>query len=138
VSPSDALPVSDIFTELASETRCDILISLNKKPSRTSTLARELEITVQDVFRNINRLLEAGLVRRGVDKSGGGGAFQLTELGRLVVKQIPYFAVLNKHHKLFEDHTLTDIPQKFVQRIGVLHNCEVIENVTPVLEKLKN
>ena len=59
----------------------------------------------------------------------------LTELGRLVVKQIPYFVALNKHRRFFEDHTLTTIPQKFVQRIGVLLSCEIIENVTPVLEK---
>jgi predicted transcriptional regulator len=133
---SDISPISEIFTELASETRCAILTSLDKRPARVSSLARELEITVQDVFRNINRLSEAGFVRRGTDTSGSG-AFQLTELGRLVVKQIPYFVVLNKYHKLFEDHTFTDIPKKFVQRIGVLQNCEVIENVTPVLEKLK-
>lgn len=133
----DAFPVSEIFAELSSETRCAILISLDKKPSRVSSLARELEITVQDVFRNVNRLYETGLVRRGVDISGGGGTFQLTELGRLVVKQIPYFVALNKHRRFFEDHTFTTIPQKFVQRIGVLQNCEIIENVTPVLEKLK-
>ena len=98
---------------------CAILLSLDKKPSRVSSLARELEITTQDAFRNINRLFEAGVVTRGLDTSGSGGAFQLTELGRLAVKQIPYFLVLNKHRKLLEDHTFVDIPQKFVQRIGV-------------------
>ena len=111
-----------------------------KKPSRISSLARELEITAQDAFRNINRLLETGLVRRkgegGVGEAGGG-ALQLTELGRLVIKQIPYFVVLNKHRKFFEDHTIKDIPDKFVQRIGALQNCEVVENVTPVFERLK-
>ena len=137
VSLSDASPIAEIFTELASETRCAILMSLDKKPLRVSSMARALEITAQDVFRNINRLLETGFVRRGVDTSDGSGTFQLTELGRLAVKQIPYFTVLNKHRKLLEDHTFSDIPQKFVQRIGVLLNCEVIENVTPVLEKLK-
>jgi predicted transcriptional regulator len=137
VSLSDASPIAEICTELASETRCAILMSLDRKPSRVSSLARALEITAQDVFRNINRLLETGFVRRGVDTSDGSGTFQLTELGRLAVKQIPYFAVLNKHRKLLEDHTFLDIPQKFVQRISVLLNCEVIENVTPVFEKLK-
>jgi DNA-binding MarR family transcriptional regulator len=39
---------------------------LYKKPLRISSLARELEITAQDAFRNINRLLESGLVRRSV------------------------------------------------------------------------
>jgi molybdate transport repressor ModE-like protein len=137
LSLEDASTVSELFTELASETRCAILISLYKKPLRISSLARELEITAQDAFRNINRLLESGLVRRSGGGQAGGGAFQLTELGRLVIKQIPYFVAINKYRKFFEDHTIKDIPDKFVQRIGALQNCEVVENVTPILERLK-
>src|SRR5215217_8744397 len=112
------------------------MISLDKKPAKLSSIAREPDITAQDAFRNINRLVEAGLVRRG---GGGddGSAFQLTELGRLATKQIPYFLVIKKHKELFEDHTFKYIPDKFVQRIGALQNCEIVENVTPVLERLK-
>ena len=55
----------------------------------------------------------------------------------LATKHIPYFLVIKKHQELFEDHTLKYIPNKFVQRIGALQNCEVVENVTPVLERLK-
>ena len=132
----DVSIVSEVFTELASETRCSIMISLDKKPAKLSSIARELDITAQDAFRNINRLVEAGLVRRG---GGGddGSAFQLTELGRLATKQIPYFLVIKKHKELFEDHTFKYIPDKFVQRIGALQNCEIVENVTLVLERLK-
>jgi predicted transcriptional regulator len=135
LSLEDASIVSEIFSELASETRCSILISLDKKPAKLSSIARELDITSQDAFRNINRLVEANLVRRGGGKDGG--AFQLTELGMLATKHIPYFLVIKKHQELFEDHTLKYIPDKFVQRIGALQNCEVVENVTPVLERLK-
>jgi predicted transcriptional regulator len=109
---------------------------LNKKTSRISSLARELEITAQDAFRNINRLLETGLVRRSGGEEAGDSAFQLTELGRLVIKQIPYFVAVNKHRKFFEDHAIKDIPDKFIQRIGALQNCEVVENVTPVFERI--
>jgi predicted transcriptional regulator len=136
LSLKDASIVSEVFSELASETRCSILISLDKKPAKLSSIARELDITSQDAFRNINRLLDAGLVRRG----GGdedGGSFQLTELGRLATKHIPYFLVIKKHQELFEDHTLKYIPDKFVQRIGALQNCEVISSVSPVFERLK-
>jgi predicted transcriptional regulator len=131
----DVSIVSEIFTELASETRCSIMISIDKKPAKLSSIARELDITAQDTFRNINRLVEAGLVRRGGGEDGS--AFQLTELGRLATKQIPYFLVIKKHKELFEDHTFKYIPDKFVQRIGALQNCEIVENVTPVLERLK-
>ena len=132
----DASTVSEIFTELASETRCSILISLDKRSAKLSSIARELDITAQDAFRNINRLVEAGLVRRGGGKEDGG-SFQLTELGRLATKQIPYFLVIKKHKELFEDHTLKYVPDKFVQRIGVLQDCEVIKSVSPVFERLK-
>jgi predicted transcriptional regulator len=126
--------ISEIFSELASETRCSILISLDEKPAKLSSLSRELDITAQDAFRNINRLEEAGLVRRGGDD---GGAFHLTESGRLVTKQIPYFLVIKKYKEFFEDHTFKDIPDKFIQRIGALQNCAVVENVTAVFERLK-
>ena len=55
----------------------------------------------------------------------------------LATKHIPYFLVIKKHKELFEDHTFKYIPDKFVQRIGALQNCEIVENVTPVLERLK-
>ncbi|MGI0044470.1 MAG: helix-turn-helix domain-containing protein [Nitrososphaeraceae archaeon] len=44
---------------MASETRCSILISLDKKPAKLSSLARELNITAQKASKNINRLAEA-------------------------------------------------------------------------------
>jgi hypothetical protein len=39
-----------------------------------------------------------------------------------------------KHRELLEEHTLKDIPDKFVQR---MMNCETLDNVTTVFEKLK-
>jgi DNA-binding MarR family transcriptional regulator len=81
-SPDRHILASDLFMELASELRCSILVSLGKKPAKLSSLARELDTTVQDVHRNVSRLAEAGLVRR--DDS----LFRLTEYGRIVIKQI--------------------------------------------------
>lgn len=127
------LPVdspADLFMELASDLRCAMLASLGAKPAKLSSLARELDTTVQDVHRNANRLIEAGLVKRG------DGTVALTEYGRLVLKQMPYFQFMKKHAKFFEDHSL-DIPDKFVQRIGALQNCQLISSMAPVLEKLK-
>src|ERR671919_2460431 len=93
--------VSEISSELAGETRCSILILLDNKPAKLSSLARELDITVQEAFRNVKRLVEARMVKRGRiegegrdDLSGGSNSsssssstFHLTELGRLITKQ---------------------------------------------------
>lgn len=130
-SPDRHILASDLFMELASELRCSILVSLGKKPAKLSSLARELDTTVQDVHRNVSRLAEAGLVRR--DDS----LFRLTEYGRIVIKQISYFLFMKKHNRFFEDHTLGSMPEKFVQRIGALQNCELVSSIAPVLERLK-
>jgi predicted transcriptional regulator len=149
LSLKDAPIVSEISNELASETRCSILILLHNKPAKLSSLARELDITVQEAFRNINRLMEANMVKRGKAEGGEGkhnlgassgsnSAFLLTELGRLVTTQIiPYCVFVKTNQELLEDHTLRDIPDKFVQRMRALQNCKVVKNVTAVFEKLK-
>ena len=123
---------SELFTELSSELRCSVLMSVGRKPAKLSYLARELDTTVQDIHRNVNRLMVAGLVRRSED-----GKIHLTEYGRLVTKQIPYFIFVKKHEKFFGSHTLGDIPEKLIQRVGALQNCEFVGSVTASIEKLK-
>lgn len=123
--------VSDLFTELASETRCALLASLGRRPARLSTLARELGITIQDVHRNVNRLADSGLVRRDNNE------FCITSFGSVVAGQIPYFLFLIKSREFFKEHAFIGIPAKFVQRIGALEHCELVRSVTPVMEALK-
>ena len=124
-------PVSELFMELGSEIRCSMLVSLSKEPAKLSTLARKFDITVQHAHQNVNRLYEAGLVERN------DGTFQVTEFGRMVTMQIPYFLFIKRHSKFFEDHTLGGIPEKFVQRIGALQNCRTVSSATVVFQSLK-
>jgi predicted transcriptional regulator len=80
LSLKDVPLVSEICSELASETRRSILILLDNKPAKLSSLAREFDITVQEAFRNINRLVDASMVKRGRgegerrDDLGGGSS----------------------------------------------------------------
>jgi len=122
---------SDLFMELGSEIRCAILMSLDKGPAKLSTIARQLDITVQHAHQNVNRLCEAGLVERA------DGTFRITEFGRMVTGQIPYFLFAKKHRAFFKDHTLGGMPEKFVQRIGALQNCKMLDSVTAVFQGLK-
>jgi predicted transcriptional regulator len=122
---------SDLFMELGSEIRCSMLVSLNKAPAKLSSLARQLDITVQHAHQNVNRLCDAGLVERG------DGTFHITEFGRMVTGQIPYFLFAKKHNAFFKDHTLGGMPEKFVQRIGALQNCKMLDSVTAVFQSLK-
>jgi predicted transcriptional regulator len=133
ISSSDNSPAAaELFMQLASETRLSILASVHKKPAKLSSLSRDLNITVQDVYRNLNRLMEEGLVRRS------DGVFYLTEYGIVVMKQIDGFLVMKKHREFFKEHSVAGVmPDKFLQRIGALQNCKVVNTVTAVLQKLK-
>jgi predicted transcriptional regulator len=124
--------ISELFMELASATRFSILASLNNKPAKLSSLSRELDTTVQDIYRNLNRLVQEGLVRRA------DGVFDMTEYGRIVMKQVPDFMIMKKHRKFFEDHSLAAIvPDKFLQRIGALQDCKTVISATAVFQSLK-
>lgn len=128
----DSSLASGLFMELASETRFSILSSLSKKPAKLSSLSRELDTTVQDVHRNLNRLVQEGLVKR-LD-----GMFHATEYGMAVMKQVPDLVVMKKHMKFFDEHNLAGaIPDKFIQRIGALENCKTVSSVTAVFQSLK-
>ena len=131
-SDKTSLP-SELFIELASETRLSILASLNERPAKLSSLSRDVNTSIQDVYRNLNRLVEEGLVKRSTDSM-----FLLTEYGMMVVKQIPDFMFMKENKKFFENHSLVGaIPDKFLQRIGALHNCKTVSSATAVFQSLK-
>ena len=130
--PEDYNLASELFMELAGETRFSILASLNKKPAKLTSLSRELDLPIQDVYRNLNRLMQEGLVRRA------DGIFYTTQYGMIVMKQVPDFLVMKKHRKFFEDHNLDGVvPEKFLQRIGALQSCKIVSSVTAVFQSLK-
>lgn len=131
MSDSNSILPSSLFMELASETRCTILMTLKEKPTRTNKLAKDLKLTVQETHRNTSRLIETGIIRKDSE-----GLFFLTEYGKLIVEQIQYYQFLFKHKEFFDEHTC-DLPLKFKQRLGVLNNCELITKVTNVQQKIK-
>jgi predicted transcriptional regulator len=125
--------VSDLFMELASHARFLILMSLSRTPARMSSLAREFDTTVQEVYRNLNRMIKAELVRRHE------GIFYITEYGRMVLNQISYFVFLKRYSAFLESHSLIEsgIPSKFLHRIGSLGNCRIVNSETAVFQHLK-
>lgn len=127
---SDSLP-DELFMELASKTRCQILLMLKEKPTRTNKIASALGLSVQETHRNTSRLADANIILKDAE-----GMFSLTEYGRLIIEQIQFYQFLYKHKKFFEDHTCNIAP-KFKQRLGAFQNCELVSKVTNVQQRLK-
>ena len=118
-----------IFFELASQQRLSIIFSIYQKKAKLSELSKDLQITMQEVHRNINRLQDTGLIEKDSD-----GIFSLTTFGNTIIKQIPSFDFLSRHKEYFSEHTLGELPMKFVQRIGALNNCELVRGIVAILE----
>ncbi len=126
------ISVADIFIELSSETRCKILLMLAEKRHRSTEISKKIDMSIQETHRNTARMTKARLLVKDSD-----GFFNLTNYGRVITNQISYFEFFRENKTFFEEHTVGKIPQKFIQRIGSLKNCQIISNVTVVLERLK-
>ncbi|MDP8886685.1 MAG: transcriptional regulator [Thermoproteota archaeon] len=125
--------VGSLFFELAGDLRLLMLTKLNQKNYRLSQLATELNATMQEAHRNMTRLIEAGLVAKGRE-----GELMLTVYGRTVVMLIPSYDFLYHNKEFFLDHSLGDLPAKFIQRMGTLQSCEIVHGVMAILQRWKN
>jgi predicted transcriptional regulator len=120
------------FIELASEQRLSILLKLTEQDTKLSQLAKDLGVTMQEVHRNVNRLMEVGLIKKNSE-----GKFSLTTFGNTIIMQIPAYDFLSRNKEYFSDHNLGEIPMKFVHRIGALNNSEYVAGLVAVIERWK-
>jgi predicted transcriptional regulator len=125
--------VGSLFFELAGDLRLLMLTMLNQKNYRLSQLATELNATMQEAHRNMTRLIEAGLVAKGRE-----GELMLTVYGKTVVMLMPSYDFLYRNKEFFLDHSLGDLPPKFIQRLGTFQSCEIVHGVMAILQRWKN
>jgi len=111
--------LDELFFELASENRMAILHELQGGNLRMQEIARRLEVTPTEAFRQLERLSAASLVQREPD-----GRFALAEYGRLVLQISGSLEFVSKHRDYFSTHALTNLPAQFLGRLGELSNAE--------------
>jgi len=124
---------ADDFLELASQQRLGILLRLLDKKSKVTVIAKDLDATVPEVYRNFERLVKADLIVKDAD-----GDYSITTYGKTVCAEIPSLAFLSQNKKYFKNQDFGDLPQKFIQRIGALEKGQHIKGFVKVLEQWKN
>jgi predicted transcriptional regulator len=133
VEKTDHLPdTSPVFRELSSNVRRQILLKLGQKKFRKAELVKQISRTSAETYRNIDRLIKAGLVTEDSEKW-----LSITAFGEALVWQVPSFAFLREHRRYFAEHIFGDLPLKFIRNIGALYDCELIHGVIPVIETWK-
>lgn len=120
------------FLELASEQRLAILLKLQNEPIKISTIAKELEATVPEVYRNFERLAKADLIAKNPD-----GSYNITPIGKIWCSQISLIGFLSENKKYFKNHDFDQLPEKYIQRMGALKKGNIVKGFVKVQEKWK-
>lgn len=114
----------NLLFELSNEDRLRILHQLNKEAMNVTNLSRTLSLPTQESSRHVSRLGEVGLTQKGIN-----GFRRLTALGKLVLKQLEGLEFILRHKAYFINHSLVDLPNEFVCRIGDLADSTYIDDV---------
>ncbi|MGI0065996.1 MAG: helix-turn-helix transcriptional regulator [Nitrosotalea sp.] len=117
------------FLEISSEQRLAILNKLYRSNSKISIIAKELNATVPEIFRNFERLLKADLITKDSD-----GSYKISPYGKILCLQIPTLRFLSDNSKYLRDHDFGNMPERFLHRIGSLEKSQHVKGFVKVLE----
>jgi predicted transcriptional regulator len=122
--------VEKLFFELSSESRLDILRELQIKSLKMQEIARRLNVTPTEAFRQLQRLSEALLVQKQTE-----GTFAITQYGKLMLQLSSSLDFVFKHKNYFSTHDVCRLPHQFVNRIGELSQTNLIMDTIEGLNK---
>jgi predicted transcriptional regulator len=116
--------IEKLYFELASESRLSILIELSKREGKMREIARKLELTTTEAFRQLQRLNDALLVQKTTQ-----GTYCISEFGLLVLQFSGFFEFINKRREYFATHNIRRLPYQFLNRIGELSQADFKTNI---------
>jgi predicted transcriptional regulator len=124
--------IEKLFFELASESRLSILRLLQKENLKMQEIARRLDVTATEAFRQLERLSAALLVQRQPD-----GTFALAEYGKVVVLLSASLDFVSKHRNYFSTHDVLRLPTQFINRIGELSHAKLVMDTVENLNSVE-
>ncbi|MGA2522624.1 MAG: hypothetical protein ABSF65_00565 [Candidatus Bathyarchaeia archaeon] len=122
--------IEKLFFELASGSRLSMLRELRCENLKMQEIARRLDVTPTEAFRQLERLGAASLVHRQPD-----GAFALAEFGKIVLQISESLDFIFRYKSYFSTHDLTQFPSQFVSRIGELSKAVLLMDTIESLNK---
>jgi len=121
--------IDNLFFDFSSESRLGIIRELTHQNLRMKELARNLDLTPTEVFRQLQHLTEASIVQKLPE-----GTYEITHYGKLILQLLPSLEFTFRHKAYFLHRDASRIPYPFVNRIGELSKGELcmdmIENIT--------
>jgi predicted transcriptional regulator len=125
------IEIERLFYELASESRLGILQELKEKDRKMNDLARKLDLTTTETFRQLQRLSEASLAKKQPE-----GTYAITEYGKLVLEFSSPLEFLLKNKDYFLAHDVRCLPHQFLMRLDVLSQATLISGMVESTTKI--
>jgi len=122
------MKVHEIFTELSSEKRLDILRTLNEKPMAFTYLIKEVDMTSAEASRQLSRLTDIRLIEKK-----GDGRYYNTLFGKLVISSISGMNFISEKSGYFLEHDIASIPLELLGQIDALSKGEIVTGVYNIL-----
>jgi predicted transcriptional regulator len=113
--------IEKLFFELASESSLGILRKLMEKDWKMNEVARKLDLTSTEAFRQLQRLSEGLLVQKQPE-----GTYAITEYGRVVLQLSASLDFVFRHKEYFVKHDFSWLPPQFLNRIGELSQANLM------------
>ena len=122
--------IEKLLFELASENRLSILRELKEESLKMQEIARRLNVTATEAFRQLERLSAASLIQRKPDST-----FTIAEYGKLVLQLTSSLEFVSKHKDYFSTHDIMRLPVQFVSRLGELSQANLITDTIESINK---
>jgi predicted transcriptional regulator len=122
--------LSGLLFELANEDRLKILLEIHAKPMRLTQISEKLELTVQETSRHLQRLGEAKLLVKDSE-----GMHSLLPYGEYVLRELSGLEFLSLHREYFTTHTLSNLPEEYISRLGELKDCTFTDDIMLAFSK---
>jgi predicted transcriptional regulator len=120
--------VEQLFFELASENRLDILRELQMEPRKIQEIGRRLKLTDTEAFRQVHRLDEASLIQKQPE-----GAYAITQYGKLVLQLSRPLEFVFRNKQCFLTRDVWRLPPEFIDRLGELSEAKLNMNMIEML-----
>lgn len=122
--------IDRLFYELASESRLKILQELLVNNLRMQELARKLDLSDTEAFRQLQRLSQALLIQKQPD-----GVYSITEYGKLLLQFSQSFEFAFKFKHCLLTRNVWRLPEPFINRLGELSQATLS---TDAIEMVNN
>ena len=123
---------SELFFELSNDDRLKILMLLQEEPGKLTEISNKIGITHQQCTRHLKRLLDVQMIKRN-----GGGLYEITPFGQLVLQFTPSLQFISEHKDYWNTHSPFELPTNIIVQLGALLNSMLMMNVMEAISEIE-